>query len=196
MSGRFDILLITETKIDATFSNGQFIVEGFLFNRVDGNAHGGGLMIFIGNDICFHVVARFNMDMSSFRTESMLLRVKIYRFWFAIVGIYRPPNIPKSQWKLELSAIFEAATTISNDGIFLADFNCDMMEPNRPPMDGGDFCDLLDIYNLKNRIISPTGTAEKTTAMSISFLQTTRKEYYHRAWLMSKSVTTPSYTQF
>ena len=35
MSGRFDILLMTETKIDATFSNSQFNVEGFRMYRVD-----------------------------------------------------------------------------------------------------------------------------------------------------------------
>ena len=31
-----------------------------------------------------------------------------------------------------------------------------MMELNRPPMDGRDLCDLLDIYDLKNLITSPT----------------------------------------
>ena len=120
--------------------------------------------------------------MSSFRTESMLLKVKSNKSWFPIVGIYRPPKHPKSQWKRELSAIFEDATTISNDTIFLGE------EPNKPLMDGRDLCDLLDIYNLKNVITSPTRTTEKTTTISISFLQTTRKEYYHRAWFMSKSV--------
>ena len=56
--GRFDILLITETKIDASFSNGQFNVDGFRMHRVDRDIHGGGLMIFIRNDICFHVQGR------------------------------------------------------------------------------------------------------------------------------------------
>ena len=116
MSGRFDILLIIETKIDATFRNSQCNVEGFRMYRVYRNANGGGL-IFRRNDICFHVITRFNIDMSSFRTESMLLKVKINKSWFPIVGIYRPPNIPKSQWKIELSAIFGAATTSSNDSI-------------------------------------------------------------------------------
>ena len=102
MSGWFDILLITETKIDATFSNSQFNVEGFRMYRVDRNAHGGGLMIFIRNDICFRVVTRFNVDMSSFRTESMLLKVKTNKSWFAIVGIYRPPNIPKVSGNVNL----------------------------------------------------------------------------------------------
>ena len=101
MSGRFNILLITETKIDATFSNSQFNVNGFRMYRVD-VAHSGGMMIFIRNDICFHVVTRFNIDMSSFRTESMLLKVKINKSWFAIVGIYRPPNIPKVSGNVNL----------------------------------------------------------------------------------------------
>ncbi|CAH3148616.1 unnamed protein product, partial [Porites lobata] len=134
-----------------TFSNSQFNVEGFRMYRVDRNAHGGGLMIFIRNDICFRVVTRFNVDMSSFRTKSMLLKVKINKSWFAIVGIYRPPNIPK-------------------------------VKPNKLPMDGRDLCDLLDIYNLKNLITLPTGRTDKITTISISFLQTTMKEYYHRAW--------------
>ena len=102
MSGRFDIPLMTETKIDATFSNSQFNVEGFRIYRVDRNAHGGGLMIFMLNDICFLVITRFNIDMSSFRTESMLLKVKINKSWFAIVGIYRHPNIPKASGNLNL----------------------------------------------------------------------------------------------
>ena len=102
MCGRFDILLITETKIDATFSNSQFNVEGFRIYRVDRNAHGGGMMIFMLNDICFPVITRFNIDRSSFRTESMLLKVKINKSWFAIVGIYRPPNIPKVSGNVNL----------------------------------------------------------------------------------------------
>ena len=66
LSGRFDILLITERKIDASFSNGQFNVDGFRMHRVDRDIHGGGLMIFIRNDICFHVMTRFNMDLSRY----------------------------------------------------------------------------------------------------------------------------------
>ena len=87
LSGRFDILLITETKIDASFSNGQFNVDGLRMHRVDRDIHGGGLMIFIRNDICFHVMTRFNMDLSIFRTESMILKVKINRSWFVLAGI-------------------------------------------------------------------------------------------------------------
>ena len=36
------------------------------------------------------------------------------------------------------------------------------MEPNRPPMDGRDLCDLLDIFDRKNLITLPTRMTEKT----------------------------------
>ena len=72
-------------------------------------------------------------------------------------------------------AYLDAATTLSNDVIFLGDFNCDMMEPNKPPMDGRDLCDLLDIYNLKNLITSPTRIT-KTSKTLLDLILTNNKK--------------------
>ena len=118
--------------MDAGSDKGQFNVDGFRMHCINRDIHSGGLMIFIRNNICFHVITHFNMNLSSF---CMMLKVKINRSWFALAGIYKPPNIPKSQWKFELSSIFDAVNMISSDVIFLSDFNCDMMEPNKLPMD-------------------------------------------------------------
>ena len=91
LSERFDILLITETKIDAGFGNGQFNVDDdFHMHYVNRDIHGGGLMIFLRNDICFHVITCFNMDLSSFCIKSTMLKVKINRSWFALAGIHKP----------------------------------------------------------------------------------------------------------
>ena len=59
------------------------------------------------------------------------------------MAIYRPPSIPTSQWKFELSRLFEVVTTFSNDVICVGDFN------NNLPKDGGHFKDLLEVYGLK-----------------------------------------------
>jgi len=74
-----------------------------------------------------------------------------------------------------LSAIFDTATTILNDVILLGDFNCDRMEPNKPPMDGWDLSDLLDIYNLKNLITSPTRIT-KTRKTLLDLILTNNKK--------------------
>ena len=47
-----DVLVVTETKLDSSFPNGQFSIDGFTrpFRR-DRNKNGGGVMIFVRDDI-------------------------------------------------------------------------------------------------------------------------------------------------
>ena len=46
------MLIVTETKLDPSFPSGQFLIDGFAkpFRR-DRNKNGGGVMIFIRDDI-------------------------------------------------------------------------------------------------------------------------------------------------
>ena len=47
-----DVLVVTETKLDSSFPSGQFSIDGFArpFRR-DRNKNGGGVMIFVRDDI-------------------------------------------------------------------------------------------------------------------------------------------------
>ena len=47
MRRRFDILAISETKLDKTYPDSQFAIQGFRMCRSDRNIYGGGLMIFV-----------------------------------------------------------------------------------------------------------------------------------------------------
>ena len=50
--GKIDILIISETKLDQTFPTGQFLMHGYSDPfRLDRTAHGGGILIFIREDI-------------------------------------------------------------------------------------------------------------------------------------------------
>ena len=47
-----DILILTETKIDASFPEAQFNIDGYSKPfRLDTNSYGGGLLIFVREDI-------------------------------------------------------------------------------------------------------------------------------------------------
>ena len=47
-----DVLVVTETKLDDTFLTSQFLVTGFSVPyRLDRNRNGGGIIIFIRDDI-------------------------------------------------------------------------------------------------------------------------------------------------
>ena len=51
INGNIDILMISETKLDASFPLGQFLIEGFTSYILDGNDKGGGIIIFVREDI-------------------------------------------------------------------------------------------------------------------------------------------------
>ena len=47
-----DILVLTETKIDSSFPNAQFRIDGFSASfRLDRNRFGGGVLIYVREDI-------------------------------------------------------------------------------------------------------------------------------------------------
>ena len=75
-----DILMISETKVDDPFPHGQFFLDGFGTPfRQDQNGNGGGIMLFIRNDIPAKVgstdgrpIERFYAELN-FRNKKWLL---------------------------------------------------------------------------------------------------------------------------
>ena len=54
-----DILVRTETKLDSSFPESQFIIDGFRQPyRLDRNKHGAGVMIFVSVDIPSKLVSK------------------------------------------------------------------------------------------------------------------------------------------
>ena len=51
ISKNLDILVITETKLDSTFPVTQFLIEGYKSYWLDRNRHGGGILVFVREDI-------------------------------------------------------------------------------------------------------------------------------------------------
>ena len=52
IKSNIDVLLVSETKIDDSFPIGNFLIDGFSSPyRLDRNSNGGGLMLFVREDI-------------------------------------------------------------------------------------------------------------------------------------------------
>ena len=61
IGNKINIFLTSETKLDDTFVLSQFILEGFTpLYRLDRTEHGGGLMLFIREDIPFKQLPNVN----------------------------------------------------------------------------------------------------------------------------------------
>ena len=71
--GKVDILMISETRIEESFSLGQFKVNGFnAAFRLDCNINSGGIMLFVWEDIPAKLIAS-----KTFPVEDLYVEVKL-----------------------------------------------------------------------------------------------------------------------
>ncbi|XP_060578354.1 uncharacterized protein LOC132735428 [Ruditapes philippinarum] len=64
-----DMLIISETKLDISFNNNLFTVDGYKMERRDRNSHGGGIMTFVRADLPF----KRRKDLESDSLEGMII---------------------------------------------------------------------------------------------------------------------------
>ena len=100
VTGLLDILILTETKIDNTFSTSQFLIDGYSIPyRLDRNAHGGGILIYIRNDIPSKLLKNHNIDS---KIEGMFVKLNFRNRKWLLFGEYNPHKELSSQFLREL----------------------------------------------------------------------------------------------
>ena len=55
-----DVFIVVETKLDASFPTAQFSIAGYTSYRLDRNNFGGGLMVYVREDIPSKTVSKHN----------------------------------------------------------------------------------------------------------------------------------------
>ena len=70
IKGHIDVLLVSKTKIDGSFPNGNFLIDRFTKScRLDQNSNGGGLILFVREDIPWNLVEAEEKPSEGFYTE-------------------------------------------------------------------------------------------------------------------------------
>jgi hypothetical protein len=76
--GNVDVLMISETKLDSSFPVGQFLIEGFSMPfRLDRNKNGGGIMLFVREDIPVKLLSTEVHPIESFYIEINISKKKM-----------------------------------------------------------------------------------------------------------------------
>ena len=90
---RIDIFGISETKIDPSFTDAQFCVEGFKLYRQDRNAkgNGGGIFVYI-KDFIPHRILKTHSGITN-AIEYMSFEVCFKRRKWFLVYMYKPPKV-------------------------------------------------------------------------------------------------------
>ena len=90
----FDIFLLSESKLDSSFSDDQFSIPGYGIVRKDRDRNGGGLLLYINEDVPFKIIQN-----SSLRPilEVLSIEINLGRFKFLLIGLYKPPSVSEKR---------------------------------------------------------------------------------------------------
>ena len=152
-----DILVITETKLDASFPSRQFSLSGFSEPfRFDRTQHGGGLLVFIRENIpckCLNINISF--------IEALFIELNLREKKWLLCCLYNPHKSMISKHLHELQLILDNLSSKYENFLIIGDFNAEPTE-----IEITNFC---QIYNLVNLIKEATcfKNPEKPTCIDL-----------------------------
>ena len=136
LSHNLDLLIINETKLDDSFPNAQFQINGYKCLRKDRNIFDGGLCLYINEDIPFKQIHTKLLE----GLESMCIEMNLRKRKWLVIGMYKPPQSCSKMFIERLSNQLNDIRTSYGNILLLDDFN---MTPE-------------NTYDLENLIKEPT----------------------------------------
>ena len=141
---KIDVLMISETKIDESFPQGNFLIDGFSSPyRLDRDSKGGGIMLYIREDIPSNFVASDKEPIESLYVELNLQNVKML-----INCSYNPHKADIGNHLATLNSFLDVHSTKYEKIFIMGDFNVEINDPKMQT-----FC---EVYNFKSLIKQPT----------------------------------------
>ena len=169
--GNIDILIITESKLDETFPDSQFTMDGnpppppF---RCDRNSNGGGIIIYAREDIPWKELKELKVHHipQLYFLEGIFLEVNLKKSKWLLFGGYNPSKDSIPHFLHQLSSSFDKLMHNYDNIILLGDFNSEFNEPCMK-----DFCET---YNLSKFIKLSTCFKNPANPSSIDVILTSR----------------------
>ena len=151
MRGNIDVLILTETKLDHTFPQSQFHVPGYKIPyRKDRNKDGGGVMIYVREDIPSDILLKHRIDEN---IEAIFIEVNLRKTKLLLIGSYNSPSAKYRKPDVEFfKQITHALDVYSGYDKFLlgGDLNINALVENE------ELDDFLDEFHAKNIVKDPT----------------------------------------
>ena len=166
--GNIDILLISETKIDASFPKKQFIIDGYtLPYRLDKSEKSGGLLLYVREDIASRAVK------TNFTKEGIFLELNFKKRKWLMFGGYNPNKCFINEYLKELGQQMDNLIRSYDNLLIIGDLNSELSEIGMQ-----DFCSM---YNLQNLIKVPTCYKNPLNPSCIDLMLTNRPGFFQHS---------------
>ena len=135
-----DILFISETKLDSSFPVNQFLIDGLTPPyRLGRNANGGGIMLYVRQDIASKLLSNNDQDSE---IENIFVQINLRSKKWLICGTYNPKTSHIKNYLRILSQRFNQYFS-KYDIIALGDFNAEMSNNHLQ-----EFCAIVSLTSL------------------------------------------------
>ena len=141
VSGNIDIMVFSETKIDASYPTTQLKIDGFKKPyRLDRNAFGGGILIYVRQDIPSNQLKNHNF---ADNIEGIFIEINLRKSKWLIFGTYHPPTQNNKFYFDNIGRALDFYTQKYDKILLAGDFNA---EENEVIL--SNFMQLYDLRNL------------------------------------------------
>ena len=158
------LLTLSETWLSADTLDSEIEISGYNVYRRDRKTKGGGVAVYIRNDIC-----AVRTDLESSDVEALWLQVFLPKSHSFLIGtFYRPPNSSKTfdpDFVIRLDSMVDSALADSNEVILFGDFNCDFLVKRSASNITKQLKLLFKAYNFTQLINEPTRAAPDSVSL-------------------------------
>ena len=141
-------LIISETKLDSSFKDSIFEVDGYKLQRRDRTDHGGSIATFMRADI----PARRRFDIECKTLENIVYEVTLDKTKWLIYAIYRPPSMANDIFTNHMNILLDKGSKFIENYMVIGDLNYDILTSDKSQV----LDDLCDIFDLTNIVKNPT----------------------------------------
>ena len=168
ISQNLDILLLSETKLDSSFPTGQFLMNGFRKPyRLDRCSNGGGLLIFIREDIPSRELTEYKIPD---KIECVFVEINIRKKKWLLCCSYNPHKNNISNHMHHLNKGLDVYLKNYDNLLILGDLNSELEEACL-----NDFC---NVNNLKSLNKKPTCFKNPENPSCIDLFLTNRQKSF------------------
>lgn len=149
--GDYDIICVTETKLNNNISNDDISIENFQnpqpFRKDRLTDNGGGVLIYVRDNL----IAKRRSDLEIPELESICIEVVTNRKKIIIMCFYRPPQARANSWD-HLETLIDNCIDTNCSVLLLGDINEDLLSIS----DNHKFSRICERYGISNVINEPT----------------------------------------
>ena len=167
VNGRFEVLVLSETKLDNSNRDSLYEIENYSMYRQDKQSNSGGMMIYVSKNI---PSTPGNFKICNDEIECLSIELCYNETKILIVGMYKNPKMKHNVFKQFFEKTCEEIHENFEHVIIIGDLNCNMLQNNV-------LSQMCPILNLTNIIREPTCFKSNNPTLLDVMLVTKRRKF-------------------